>query len=448
MYRSNMMYKIHKYEQLVEEASKEVRKQEEIMSLKIPELKRLANVHGDSDNWAIFDSVSDQYKSSKNESAAFENVLKKARRKMEGSMAVEDIVREDEAYALRSRLVASLEQLSVFSSAQGHIVEKVVDTVASFLKNPVLFRKKMMNFMFLGGPGTGKTTIAREIGNVFASAGMFVSGDVAEAGRADFVGQYEGQTVARTRNFLVSNLDNGVIFVDEAYAVTPWDRGKPEGYGLEAATAMVEFMTQYIGLYCIIVAGYETPMCRYFLGANEGMSRRFPHKFLLRNMSAADLVAVFKRKLVESQDLDPATVDGTKYFDVDAWRYLESLIAECTRGKTVWVNEYDDSTRKDYNEVRLFVPEHELAYTIFENQAGSMVNLAEQAVTLLMRSIRYDTWNSEVSAQDLLVKYDLEMMREIVRKQVEATSLSTRDEMLSELARVEEVIGCVNAEGS
>ena len=50
------------------------------------------------------------------------------------------------------------------------------------------------------------------------------------------MGQYMGETVTKTRNFLVNNLDNGVIFIDEAYAITPWEDGKPESYGTEATT--------------------------------------------------------------------------------------------------------------------------------------------------------------------------------------------------------------------
>ena len=86
--------------------------------------------------------------------------------------------------------------------------------------------------------------------------------------------------VARTCNFLISNLDRA-IFVDEAYGLTPWNDGKPEGYGAEAITAMVEFMTQYKGLYCIITAGYEKQMQRY-LDHQPGIARRFLYRFALR----------------------------------------------------------------------------------------------------------------------------------------------------------------------
>lgn len=438
VYRENMAYKVRRYEELVAGAAEDVRNQEELVRIKMPDLKRVANVAGEQDNWPIFDSVGEQYRDAKSRSATFENVLGKARAKLGAAFQKESP--SGEASALRAGLVAALQSLAAFSSSQRHIVEKVVDIVASFLKSPTLFRERMMNFMFLGGPGTGKTTIAREIGNVFASAGMYVSGQVVEAGRADLVGQYEGQTVARTRNFLVSNLDNGVIFLDEAYSVTPWDRGKPEGYGLEAATAMVEFMTQFPGLYCLIVAGYETPMVRYFLSSNEGMSRRFPNKFVLADMSPYDLVSVFRRKLVECQGLDPRAVSGEQYFDAQAWSYLHRLAGECTRGRILRVDEYDDATKKSYQDVRVFVPEHPRVNVVFENQAGSMSNLADEAIAVMIRNVPFGRRSRRTRGSDFLGRHGIEVMREIVRKRIASLALSELCETTRELERVERVM--------
>ena len=296
--------------------------------------------------------------------------------------------------------------------------------------------------MLLGSSGTGKTSIAREIGNVLASAGMFVSGQVVEAGRGDLVGEYEGQTVARTRSFLISNLDNGVIFVDEAYSVTPWERGKPEGYGLEAATAMVEFMTQFPGLYCIVVAGYEVPMVRYFLASNEGMSRRFPYKFVLADMSAQELVAVFQKKLEACLGLDSHAVCGEQYFDAKAWTYLRRLVHECRRGMFALVDQYDEATRKTYKDVKIFVPEYPRAYALFENQAGSMTNLAEEAIAVMLRHVPLGRHVLALGKKRGLPlgRHGIDVMREIVRKRVCSSALSAAHETIRELDRAEQTI--------
>lgn len=449
-YRDNMAYKIEKYSKLLAEADKEVGREKEVLQLKIPELKQLANVKDDTDNWSIFESVSEGYKQAKARSASFEAILVRARDRMRGSMAFEPLEPKDVAMTLRDELAANLLELTNFSFTQPQVVKKVVDIVDSFLKDPRLFRKKMLNIMLLGSAGTGKTTLAEVIGKVFASSGIFVSGEVITAGRSELVGQYEGQTVARTRNFLLSNLDNGVVFIDEAYAITPWDKGKPEGYGSEAATAMVEFMTQYQGLYCIIVAGYEKQMTRYFLATNEGLNRRFPHKFVLEDMTATDLLLVFKRKLLEFQGLHvpngrTAFYDSTNYFDEAAWDYLVALLAESTKGET-FVDpdgEYDDSTRKQYTNVKVFLPSYPLVYTLFEAQAGAMANLADEAVTVLMTKVTYAdvlAATKKGAERAPFKTQGVDVMREIVRQRIRTSALSLAEQVLQELEEVEGVI--------
>ena len=335
-YIQNMKYKVERYTELARRAEEEVEKHKEVLDIKVPGLKVAAGVTDDSDNWHIFESVSEQYLAAKDRAAAFVAMADRARARLWGSMGKETVQTKDEIRSIRDRLVLSLEKLSNYS-AQEHIVEKTVELVESFIKDPRLFRTKLMNFMLLGGAGTGKSTIAEAIGEVFSHAGIFVGDRLITAGRAELVGQYEGQTVTKTRDFLTSNLDAGVIFIDEAYAITPWQNGKPEGYGSEAATAMVEFMTRYAGLYCIIVAGYEREMTRYFLPCNDGLSRRFPNKYVLNAMSADDLVHVFARALLTAQGRyvphgRATQLESYDYFDDESWQYLRKIVDECLQG--------------------------------------------------------------------------------------------------------------------
>jgi SpoVK/Ycf46/Vps4 family AAA+-type ATPase len=446
-YRSNMTYKIDTYTELLRVATEDIDKHVDIMHLTIPDLKRLANVKTDDDNWVIFESVNAQYKEAKAKAAVFEANLQRATEKMSGSMGVEEVRSSDAIRPLRDELVRNLRSLTNFTSSQPHVIKKVVDIVGSFLKDPSIVRKKLMTFMLCGGAGTGKTTLANAIGRVFASAGMFVSGSVVEAGRAELVGQYEGQTVARTQNFLVSNLDNGITFIDEAYAITPWDKGKPEGYGSEAATAMVEFMTKYPGLYCIIVAGYEKQMVRYFLGSNEGLPRRFSYKFVLRDFSMEDLVVVFKRKLLEIQgipipDGKRVTLASERYFTSEAWGYLRQVVQESLKGGYLLQDEYDEATRKSYKNVKTFLPQYEYMHALFENQAGSMSLLADEAVTVLMTTLSYDDVYSMqrkmgIGARPEFRTQGLPVMKRIVRERITTMALSNRDEFISELEAIE-----------
>ena len=363
-FRENMTWKVQKYEELLQSANASVEKALEAVNLKVPELKRVARLDKESkgDNWHIFDSVSGPYRSAKDLASYFEVLLNRSRDRLSGTMAHPHVTepRDPLVEGLRDDLVHALERLSNHAS-QAHIVVKVVDMVSAFLKDPRLFRSRMMNFMLMGGAGTGKTTIAAVIGDVFARAGMFVGNRLIEAGRADLVGQYMGETVTKTRDFLLGNLDNGVIFIDEAYAITPWEEGKPEGYGSEAATAMVEFMSRFQGLYCIIVAGYEREMVRFFLPTNEGLNRRFPHKFLLADMSADEMVRVFKRQVLFAQGLEvphgtSSPLQSDAYFSQSAYAYLRNLIKECMMGETIYADEVDPRSRKRYENTRQFRP--------------------------------------------------------------------------------------------
>lgn len=442
-YRDNMLYKVTKYADLHKSAEEDVSKQMHMIDIKRPELKRVAKVEGDSDNWLIFESISEQYHEAKNRAATFEYLKLRAQQRLNESAS--DSLAKD-----RDSLVDALKNLTDFTS-QAHVVGKAVDIVSSFIKDPRLFRTKPMNFMLLGGAGTGKTTLASAIGDVFAKAGIFVGNSLVEAGRAELVGQYEGQTVARTRNFLTNNLDNGVIFIDEAYAITPWQNGKPEGYGAEAATAMVEFMTRYTGLYCIIVAGYERQMVRYFLPTNEGLSRRFPNKYVLKDMSARDLVAVFKTSLLKAQGLQvpngkQAFLESSNYFTTEAWKYLHNLIHTCTRGSVSYTEEFDAATQKTYRRVRSFTPTWECMYSIFEHQAGSMSNLADEAITVLMGTITYQQVvyaqrkNGGERTRLPIAKQSKEVMRNVVVNMVLKTCFTDVEQCLSQLNLVESII--------
>lgn len=451
-YRENMRYKAERYAELLEKAQQTVRNEEELINIKMPELKRVARLDAREthENWSIFQTISGPYIEAKSHATVFEALRDRALRNLEGDMSRDDVLPKDDAKMLRNDLVASLRNLSNYAS-QAHVVEKAVEIVSSFLKNPRLFRTKVLNFMLLGSAGTGKTTIAAVIGDVFAKAGLFIGKRVIEAGRAEFVGQYEGQTVARTREFLTTHLDAGVIFVDEAYAITTWHDGKPEAYGAEATTAMVEFMTRYRGLYCIFVAGYEEDMTRYFLPTNQGLDRRFPDKFALSDMDADDLVRVFKRSLLTSQGLETpdgrdASLASDNYFTADAWNFLRDVIHTCMSGTVSFVEEYDAATRRTYSNVRKFYPSWRYMYQIFRYQAGSMVNLAEEAIAVLMDTVPFEDALRAVRAvpgatlQPTFRAQSRGVMRRIIERMIRKSALSVVEQYLLELEQIESLL--------
>ncbi len=159
-----------------------------------------------------------------------------------------------------------------------------------------------LHTVFVGNPGTGKTTLARIIGQVYKALGILERGHTVEVDREALVAGYLGQTAEKTKAKL-EQAQNGVLFIDEAYAL---DDGR---YGSEAIEVILKHMEDNRGKFALIVAGYPDNMHK-FLNSNPGLRSRFDRTFDFVDYSPAELLLIaevmFKRYDLHMND--PAKV--------------------------------------------------------------------------------------------------------------------------------------------
>ncbi len=242
---------------------------------------------------------------------------------------------------------------------------------------------KIPHLVFIGNPGTGKTSVARLIARYFHQIGFLRRGQLVEVTAADLIAGYVGQSTEKSMKVIKSSL-GGVLFIDEAYSLI---RGSnKEHYGQEVIDLLVKAMDKYEGQWCIILAGYPEEMFQ-FLHSNPGLKSRFEDPIFFEDLSPEQLAEVIS---------ELAERDGLTITD----EVMTLILEELERRKKVHGKAFGNAR------------EAKKIYELMKNRLAERVISSKQ---------RYENWNVFLPEDVLFnvpdaTSYDSEIFYNIPRK--------------------------------
>lgn len=211
----------------------------------------------------------------------------------------------------------------------------------------------VLHMIFKGNPGTGKTTVARCLGDIFRQMSVLTKGHLVEIERADLVGEYIGHTAQKTREQLKKSY-GGILFIDEAYSLA---RGGEKDFGKEAIDVLVKAMEDQKDNLILVLAGYNDEM-EEFLNTNPGLKSRFPIHIDFPDYNVRELLEIADLMLNNRQYSlsDPAREGLKRVLELKTGkgyeysgnaRLVRNLIEKAIRRQAVRLIDKPEITRED-----------------------------------------------------------------------------------------------------
>ncbi|QDU30043.1 Stage V sporulation protein K [Anatilimnocola aggregata] len=232
-----------------------------------------------------------------------------------------------------------------------------------------------LHLVFRGNPGTGKTTVARIIGRIYAALGMLEKGHLVEVDRSALVAEFAGQTGPKTHR-KIDEAIGGLLFIDEAYSlVAP---GREDPYGHEAVQALLKRMEDDRHRLAVILAGYPEPLAG-LLTSNPGLSSRFNTNLTFDDYGPGELAQIF-RKLCEQNQYRVVGAAQARLLLALAWLH-EERDEHFGNGRLVR-NVFEQSIRRLANRVASIAPMTKELLTTFEAADIAVQEVPESALTI------------------------------------------------------------------
>lgn len=236
------------------------------------------------------------------------------------------------------------------------IKNNIIKQILYYLQGLYNFSEDHRDFMHTvlsGPPGSGKTEVAKIIGNIFCKMGILKENKFRKVTRSDFIAGYLGQTALKTKHLIEDSL-NGVLFIDEAYAL-----GNPEkrdSFAKEALDTLCESLSNHKDKLMVIIAGYEEELNKCFFSYNEGLESRFIWRYKTLEYSSEELKLIFEKKVREIDwFIDIDSVKLTKWFDINKKRFenggrsIETLVTKTKISHSLRIFGQDLNFQKQIN---------------------------------------------------------------------------------------------------